>query len=328
MKTNRERRMLEAENLSVTYQTEGGAVCAVRGADLTLEEGKIVVLVGESGSGKSSLAQALVGMCPSAAKVAGAIRYAGQEITGEAAKETLFAKLRGKVVGSVFQETSGALHPLLRVGRQLDHVIRQHFPQLTKEETAEKRNTLLQSMELPQGAADAYPHELSGGQRQRVLIALAIAGDPYVLIADEPTAALDSRSKASVLELLQATVRARQMSMLYITHDLSDALALFADQVIVMYRGTWMEVGDTDAILHEARHPYTRRLIASAPERNEPGQPIAAAETGLAPREGACPYYAQCAERGKFCYDNEPMLTSFGTHKVRCHRAAEGTTVC
>lgn len=314
--------LLTVRRLNVSYETGKKGVLALSDVSLTVHVGEIVVILGESGSGKSTLARALVGLVPEDGVMHGDIAYGSHTITDfdEEERERIFARLRGKVVASVFQETSGALHPLMKLSRQMKDVMRTHYPERTAREIKEKTSRILTLLGLPERVADAYPHELSGGQRQRASLALALAAHPSLLIADEITGALDEKTRCAVIDIINALALIEKMGVVYITHEIDDVSMLCAKQVLVMYAGEWVEVGRTDIANGGALHPYTRRLLACDPASSAPQTVITAGERVTSPLDGACPYYSACPRRTGFCRIERPILTKVGKdHYVRCH---------
>ncbi len=255
--------LLEVTDLRVTLQTQRGPADALRGISFAVARGESVGLIGESGCGKSITALALMGLLPEGARVSGSIKLGGQELT--TLSEAQWCALRGRRLGMVFQEPMTALNPLHTVGQQIAESLRLHQGVSHAAARAEALR-LLERVQLPQAAQrlDAYPHQLSGGQRQRVVIAIALACGPDLLIADEPTTALDVTVQREVLDLIQQLVAESGMGLLLVSHD----LALMAERVqrlLVMYAGTVVEAGPTAAVFERLAHPYTRGLLAARP---------------------------------------------------------------
>ncbi len=255
--------LLEVTDLRVSLQTQRGPAEALRGISFAVGRGESVGLIGESGCGKSITALALMGLLPDGARVSGSIKLGGQELTS--LSEPQWCALRGQRIGMVFQEPMTALNPLHTVGRQIAESLRLHQGASAVSARAEARR-LLERVQLPQAAQrlDAYPHQLSGGQRQRVVIAIALACGPDLLIADEPTTALDVTVQREVLDLIQQLAAESGMGLLLVSHD----LALMAERVqrlLVMYAGTVVEAGPTAAVFERLAHPYTRGLFAARP---------------------------------------------------------------
>ena len=262
--------LLEVHDLRVTLPTSRGAHEALRGISFDLDRGQTLGLIGESGCGKSITALALMGLLPDGATVSGSIRFGGQELT--TLDEAALCRLRGHKMGMVFQEPMTALNPLHTVGHQIAEPLRLHQG-LSRSAARAEALRLLQRVQLPQAAQrlDAYPHQLSGGQRQRVVIAIALACGPDLLIADEPTTALDVTIQREVLDLIQELVREesnregeRGMALLLISHDLG-VMADTVQRMLVMYGGTVAESGPTAAVFERLAHPYTRGLFAARP---------------------------------------------------------------
>lgn len=251
------------DDLSVSFNTETGPVHALHGVSLRVNPGETLALVGESGSGKSTVALAALGLLGSTAQVRGSAVIAGRQTIGVDGRE--LRSLRGAVAGMVFQEPASALDPLMRVGDQIVEVIRNHHD-VSADEAMARAVELLGHVGLPDPAARArrLPFELSGGQRQRVVIAMAIANRPRLLIADEPTTALDVTVQAEILDLLRRLAVEHQMGVLMVTHNMG-VVADIADRVAVMYRGTIVEEGSVDDVLLRPRHEYTQRLLAAVP---------------------------------------------------------------
>ncbi|WP_330454056.1 MULTISPECIES: ABC transporter ATP-binding protein [unclassified Streptomyces] len=272
--------ILELDGLGVVFTTESGEVPAVRGVSLHVAPGETLALVGESGSGKSTIALAAMGLLTGNARATGSAVIAGTQVVG--ARESDLAALRGRTASMVFQEPATALDPLTRVGRQIAEVIRNHRDVSAKEAAAEAV-ALLRKVGIPEPEkrAAAYPFQLSGGQRQRVVIAMAIANDPALLIADEPTTALDVTVQAEILDLLRRLAAETGTGVLLVTHNMG-VVADFADRVAVMYHGEIVETGPVEDVLLRPSHDYTRRLLGAVPRLSvaeaDKAAPAAAAE--------------------------------------------------
>ncbi|WP_328844455.1 ABC transporter ATP-binding protein [Streptomyces sp. NBC_00258] len=255
--------ILEVEDLGVTFSTETGDVPAVRGVSLYVRPGETLALVGESGSGKSTVALAAMGLLPGNARASGRASVDGTEVVGAA--ETDLVGLRGRTVSMVFQEPATALDPLTRIGAQIAEVVRNHRPVSAREAAAEAVGLLRRvGIPDPEKRASAYPFQLSGGQRQRVVIAMAIANSPSLLIADEPTTALDVTVQAEILDLLRALAADSGTGVLLVTHNMG-VVADFADRVAVMLDGEIVETGPVEEVLLRPTHEYTKRLLAAVP---------------------------------------------------------------
>ena len=256
--------LLELRDLSVTYRTEGGPVPAVRGVDLVIEPGDTVGLAGESGCGKSTIAGAVLRLLPASTEVTGQVLLDGEDVY--AMKPGRLRAVRWTSASIVFQGALHSLNPVHRIGPQIEEAVLQHAAKPSTAAARARAAELLERVGIPAARADAYPHQLSGGQRQRVLIAIALACEPKLLIADEPTTALDVMVQAQVLELLAELQRDHGLAMLFITHDLRVA-AQICDRVGVMSQGRLVEFGRAAEVLGAPRDPYTRALLAAAPGR-------------------------------------------------------------
>jgi microcin C transport system ATP-binding protein len=277
-------RLLEIRDLAVEFRVPGGAVPAVQGVSLHLDRGETLALVGESGSGKSVTALSVLQLLPypSARHPKGSIRYRGQELLG--APEKVLREVRGNKIAMVFQEPMTSLNPLHTIEKQVGEVLSVHKGMGKAQARARVLELLLLvGLPNPEQRLNAYPHELSGGQRQRVMIAMALANEPDILIADEPTTALDVTIQAQILELMQSLQRRFGMAMLLITHDLG-VVRKMADRVCVMNKGEIVEAGETEAVFTAPQHPYTQRLLASEP-KGDPAPPPADARTVVAASE-------------------------------------------
>jgi peptide/nickel transport system ATP-binding protein len=256
--------LLAVDDLRVTLQTPRGPADALRGVSFEIGRGQTLGLIGESGCGKSITALALMGLLPESARASGAIRLDGQDLLG--LPEDAWCALRGNRLAMVFQEPMTALNPLHRIGRQIAEPLRVHKG-LGEAAARAEALRLLERVQLPQAAQrlDAYPHQLSGGQRQRVVIAIALACGPDLLIADEPTTALDVTIQREVLDLIAQLVAEDGMALLLISHDLG-VMAENVERLLVMYGGSVVESGPTDAVFDRRAHPYTRGLFAARPQ--------------------------------------------------------------
>lgn len=316
--------MLELRDLSVGY----GGRQAVRQASLSIGAGERIGIVGESGSGKSTLAMAMIGMAPDTATVTGSIRIDGQEMCG--AEEAAWRRLRGSRVGMIFQEPLSALNPLRRVGDIVGEPLRV-LAGMTPSQARARVHSLFGEVGLPDPEAKArqYPHELSGGQRQRVLIALALARDPKVLIADEPTTALDAQVALRVIALLVELTQKRGMALVFISHDLS-AVARATQRVAVMYGGDIVETGPTNTILSHPRHPYAVGLVGARPrldrlrQRGQRMPTIAGVVPALAEMPAGCRFAGRCTREMPDCHRLQPVRREVGgARTIACHLPAE-----
>lgn len=257
--------ILEVNNLRVSFRTYNGKVQAVRGIDFKLFEGETLAIVGESGSGKSVTTKAILGILPKNSIIEeGEILYKGEDLTKYEEKD--FYKIRGKEISLIFQDPLSALNPIMKIGKQITEalVLREH---MTKEQAKKRAIELMEMVGItrPEERFEQYPFQFSGGMRQRIVIAIALSCDPYVLICDEPTTALDVTIQAKILELIQDIQKKKELSVIYITHDLG-VVAKVADYVNVMYAGKIVETGTIDEIFYDPRHPYTWGLLSSMPD--------------------------------------------------------------
>ncbi|WOI57527.1 ABC transporter ATP-binding protein [Palleronia sp. LCG004] len=254
--------MLEIRDLRVSF----GQREVVKGIDLDLARGETLGIVGESGSGKSVLSLATIGLLPRSARATGSIRLDGEELL--TMREGELDRIRGRKIGMIFQEPMSALNPAMRVGAQIAEGLRLRRGLSSREARAEALR-LLDRVKIPDARAriDSFPHEMSGGQRQRVGIAIALALEPELLIADEPTTALDVTVQADILDILDDLVSDLNLGLIFISHDLG-VIARIADRTLVMYRGEEMERGETETILRRPGHPYTRKLLDAMPRRS------------------------------------------------------------
>ena len=312
--------LLEVRNLGVSFPGAHGDAAVIRDVSFQVDRGETVALVGESGSGKTVTALSLVGLLPEAARVDGgsSIRIGGREVAGALRRD--MEGLRGGTVGMVFQDPLTALNPVRRVGDQLREVLRVHGT--TGGDEAKTAKRLLQEVGLPDPARgmEAYPHQLSGGMRQRALIAIALAGEPDLLVADEPTSALDATLQLQILDLLAELGRTRRLGVLLITHDFG-VVRHASDRVVVFYAGETVEEGVTEAVLGEPLHPYTRALMAALPYGGQPKERFGVLP-GQAPdpfhRESGCTFRERCPLAEARC-EVHPRLEKTGrTRRVRC----------
>ena len=304
--------LLDVKDLAVTFHTERGAVRAVDGVTLRMERGETLGLVGESGSGKSALAQALMRLLPDGTTISGDLTFAGTDVL--ALDRGGLRKLRGRAIGMVFQDPNATLNPVRTIGAQLMETVR---VQLGQGRGASRRTAidLLGQVGLPtpERQLTAYPHELSGGMRQRAMIALALAGEPELLIADEATTALDVSVQAQILALLRGIIDARRMSLVLITHDLGVAASI-SDRLAVMYAGRLAELGPAAGVLDRPEHPYTDALLRCIPAFDGiAGQPLLTIE-GQAPdprnRPPGCAFAPRCPLAEERCASEEPRLSA------------------
>jgi peptide/nickel transport system ATP-binding protein len=281
--------LLEVDDLHVTYRSTRGPIPAVRGVSLHLDAGETLGLAGESGSGKSTMTMALLRLVPVGTIITGSVQLAGEDIL--AMNPGRLRAVRWTEAAVVFQGAQHVMNPVQRVNRQIQEAIDTH-------RGANKVADLLEQVGIPRWRSKAYPHELSGGQKQRVMIAMALACDPELLIADEPTTALDVMVQAQVLQLLADLQRDRGLAMIFITHDLS-VLSTVADRLAVMYAGRLVETGPAKEMLRGAKHPYTKALAAAFPTIGDPASRMAPSGLAGDPPDPAavpngCPFHPRC----------------------------------
>lgn len=312
--------ILQIRDLRVTFSTQMGELRAVRGVDVDVAPGEILGVVGESGSGKSVSFLAAMGLLPKSATITGSVKLDGEELIG--AKSKAIRSIRGRSLAMVFQDPLSALNPVHRVGDQIVEMIQSHQDMNTHD--AEKRAVeLLEIVGIPQPdeRARQYPHEFSGGMRQRVVIAMAIANNPKVLIADEPTTALDVTVQAQILEVIQRIQQKFGTAVVLITHDLG-VIARVADSVNVMYAGRNVESGTVQALFDHPSHPYTRGLLSSLPhEGMDRLQPIAGFPPNMLAPPPGCGFAPRCQHATELCTAELPSLRPFGDLLTSCLRA-------
>ncbi|QQE75812.1 ABC transporter ATP-binding protein [Brevibacillus composti] len=315
--------ILTVENLHVSFHSQNRVVNAVRGVSFQLEKGETLAIVGESGSGKSVTAKSVLRLLPSqTAKITdGAIRYGKENVLSYSPRQ--LQRLRGKEISMVFQDPMTSLNPTMKIGRQIMEGLARH-EKLTRAEAKQKAVQMLEMVGIPQAAEriDAYPHQFSGGMRQRVVIALALACRPKVLIADEPTTALDVTIQAQILDLMRDLQQKTGTAIILITHDLG-VVAHMAQRVAVMYTGEIVEIGPVREIFANPQHPYTKGLLASMPrldaDRSEPLVPIPGSPPDATRLAGGCSFAPRCPYVMKVCHHFSPEVTSLAPdHQVSC----------
>ena len=318
--------LLEVKDLSVFFRMRDGEdFFAIRDLSLSIARGETLGVVGESGSGKSLTSAAIMGLLPANADVSGSIRFLGEELIG--ATEFELRKLRGKRLAVIAQDALSALNPVHTVGKQIAEAISVHDNSLSRSELRSRAVELLDLVGIsqPETRVDSYPHEFSGGMRQRALIAMSVANEPDLIIADEPTTALDVTVQAQILDVLERIQDRTRSSLMLITHDLG-VIAGFANRVAVMYSGDVIEEGDVDSVFYETAHPYTRGLLASLPRldarnRSEPLYRIPGFQPSPAQRPSGCSFHPRCsiAVAGR-CDTEIPIVHRAGPeHVARCH---------
>ncbi|GMK43390.1 MULTISPECIES: ABC transporter ATP-binding protein [Paenibacillus] len=320
-------RLLEVNDLRVNFKVRGGTVQAVRGVNFHINKGEAVAIVGESGCGKSVTAQTLMRLIPSPpAMTSGSIMFKGQEILSKTPKE--MESIRGKEMGMIFQDPMTSLNPTLTIGRQITEGLIKHQGMSSSAARA-RAVEMLSLVGIPNPAArfNQYPHEFSGGMRQRAMIAIALACNPSLLIADEPTTALDVTIQAQILRVMKDLQERMGTSIILITHDLG-VVADICDRVIVMYAGKVVETGTKWEIFKNPKHPYTKGLLRSVPrldqKKDEPLIPIFGTPPDLIKPPVGCSFCARCDEAMRVCVDNDPELLPVDgneSHKSACWMA-------
>ena len=315
-------RLLEIENLSVEFPSGRGTARAVDGVSLALSEGELLGVVGESGSGKSLTMLAVMGLVPYPGRVsADRLAFKNRDLTTLSGRER--RRLAGKSIAMIFQEPTASLNPCFTIGFQLIEGLRVH-EKLDGRAARRRAIELLEQVGIPAAETRlrAYPHQLSGGMNQRVMIAMAIACNPELLIADEPTTALDVTVQAQILELLLSLQRDRGMGLILVTHNMG-VVADTAHRVLVMYAGQIVEDRSTQALFQAPQHPYTAALLAARPERAEPGRlaTIPGVPPGLDDRPAGCLFAPRCASATERSRAVRPELRDWMDGRVRCHYA-------
>lgn len=322
MSENTKKNILEIKNMCTYFYTDGGIVKSVDGVDITLKEGSTLGIVGESGSGKSVTALSVMGllMGTTGKVVNGKILFDGRDITN--INDEMKRKLRGSQIAMIFQEPMTSLNPVMKIGDQIMEAIRLH-QQVTRAQAREKTLDMLKKIDIPRAERimDEYPFQLSGGQRQRIMIAMALVCNPKILIADEPTTALDVTIQAQILDLMNHLKDMTGTSILFITHNLG-VVAEICDEVVVMYCGRVVETGDVYSVFDNPLHPYTKGLLASIPKLGEPVEKLGSIP-GNVPNpkympEG-CKFAPRCESAMEICRRQEPEFYDFGNgHKSKC----------
>ncbi|MEM9148184.1 MAG: ABC transporter ATP-binding protein [Pseudomonadota bacterium] len=313
--------VLEVEGLQTHFDTRAGVVRAVDGIDLRLDPGEVLGLVGESGSGKSVTGFSIIGLIdPPGQVVGGSVRFHGEELVG--ASEERLRQLRGNRIAMIFQDPMMTLNPVLRVDTQMIEAIRAHERISARAARARAREGLAKvGIPSPDERLAAYPHQLSGGMRQRVAIAIAFLNRPDLIIADEPTTALDVTIQAQIIHEAQELCRATGTAMIWITHDLA-VVAGLADRIAVMYAGRCVEAGATDDVIDRPRHPYTVGLLGSVPSANRRGERLAqipGMTPDMARLGGACAFRERCPRAEPACAEAPAVTEPESGRALRCH---------
>ena len=314
--------LLSVQELSLEFRTRSGTVRALENVTLEVQKGETVGVVGESGSGKSVLSYAILRILDPAARITrGAINFGGLDVL--AASEATLQEVRGREAAMIFQSARTALNPIRRVGAQIEDVLRTHTTTLQADLRKRAIECLAQvRIPDPERRCDAYPFELSGGQCQRVMIALALACNPQLLIADEPTTGLDVTTQAAIMDLVRELARERQMATIFITHDLALA-SEYCDRIVVMHAGHVVEVAPTRELFSRPCHPYTARLIASTPTREGSIASLSSVPGNLPDLRRTdlpqCRFHARCERATEECaHDPLPLVTPGDGHRAYC----------
>lgn len=310
--------LLQIHDLYLSFSADNNRLRALRGVNLSIEEGEIVALAGESGSGKTLTAYSILGLLDLGAQIdSGSIRYRDRELIG--LSEAKLRKIRGNQISMIFQEPMTSLNPVFTVGYQIEEVLMTH-KRISRKEARKISEGLFEKTGITDGKLrlNQYPFELSGGMRQRAMIAMALATSPSLLIADEPTTALDGTIQAQILNLLKELNRTENMAILLITHDLG-VVGQIADKLAVMYSGQIMEYGSTRTILKNPMHPYTRGLLNSLPDLNTTKklEPIQGSPPRLTALPEGCPFHPRCREKKEICLQ-EISIKKKNKREIRC----------
>lgn len=317
----RDNPILEIENLEVIYETDTETVHAVNGVSLSLREGESIGLVGETGAGKTTTALAVLKLLPDRTGhvTNGSIRFQGRDLLDVSEKEMQL--IRGDFISMIFQDPMSSLNPVLRIGEQISETIKLHKPELSKQEIEMRVEEVLGLVGIPAGRKDEYPHQFSGGMKQRVVIAIALACEPLLLIADEPTTALDVTIQAQVLALIEELQQKQHTAMVMITHDLG-VVASTCDKVGIMYAGEIVEFGTlTDIFDAEKHHPYTEGLFRAIPDISVVARRLQAID-GLMPNPTMLPkgcfFAPRCPKCREICKKQKPPYYREGEHQIKC----------
>ncbi|WP_439622534.1 ABC transporter ATP-binding protein [Shinella sp.] len=315
--------LFSVQDLRVSFTRDGRSFEAVRGISLHVDHGEVLGIVGESGSGKSVGMLSALGLQPKTATVTGSARFKGRELVGMPRSQ--LRTLRGSRIAMIFQDPLSSLNPVMTVGAQIAETIRLHNAGVSKKAAMDRAAELLSLVAIPQPdrRIHQFPHEFSGGMRQRVMIAMAVANDPDLLIADEPTTALDVTVQAQIMDVLTDLRKRLNLGLILITHDLG-VLAGHADRVAVVYSGEIVEQAGVDDLFERPAHPYTRGLIASIPNMAEEKErlfSIDGAPPPLGKLPGGCAFHPRCPQAQEICRHTAPLVRTDGAHTAACHFA-------
>ena len=314
--------ILKVEGLKTSFMTSSGEVQAVRGVSFTVHKGEILGIVGESGSGKSVTSMTILRLLADTARIkAGSIQFEGRDLTRCSEKE--MRAIRGQKIAMIFQDPMSSLNPLIPVGKQVEEMMKTHHPELKTDELKQRTLELFEQVRIPEPEKrlKSYPHEFSGGMRQRVMIAMALANHPDLLIADEPTTALDVTIQDQILKQLRTLQKQYDTSIIFITHDLG-VVAELCDRVVVMYGGLVMEEAGIDEIFEHPLHPYTLGLLASIPginkDKAERLQSIPGSPPDMTNPPKGCPFAPRCPYARNICAAECPPYVQAGGHRAMC----------
>lgn len=315
--TLRMEKLLEINNLHISFKTYGGEVKAVRGVNFYVNKGEVLGIVGESGCGKSVTVHSIMRLLPTPPAIISEeseILFKGEDLVTKSEKE--MQKIRGNEISMIFQDPMTSLNPTMKVGKQIAEVLQKH-QKISSSEVRKRAIEMLEMVGIPQPEkrVDQYPHEFSGGMRQRVMIAIALACKPQLLIADEPTTALDVTIQMQILRLMKELQSKLETSIILITHDLG-VVAETCDRIAVMYAGQVVETGTAEEIYYKPNHPYTRALLKSIPrldlKQDEPLTPILGTPPDLFSPPPGCPFYARCDHAMEICKSHNPDIEALG----------------
>ena len=314
--------LLQVKDMHVSIHTDSGVVQAVRGVSFALSEGETLAIVGESGSGKSITNKAVMGLLPVGGRIdSGEVILNGRDIARLPEKD--MRAIRGAEISMIFQDPLTSLNPTMTVGKQIEEMLLLHKPEMSAAQRRARALELLDMVGIPNPGERIrqFPHQFSGGMRQRVMISIALACEPQILIADEPTTALDVTIQAQILDLMKALQKKVNTSIIIITHNLG-VVSSVADRVLVMYGGRFVEKGDLDEVFYDMKHPYTQGLMDSIPNLQRSDQKLYSIPGTppdlISPPKG-CPFAARCSRCLKVCEEYQPPEFSFSeTHKASC----------
>jgi len=321
--------LLSIKDLKVEYQTRDAVVKAVNGISFDLKSGETIGIVGETGAGKTTTAYSILRILPQPVGkiVSGSIEFDGTDILNATVHD--MRKIRGAKISIIFQDPMTSLNPILTVGQQIAEVLQIHF-EYTPAEVQKRVDEMLELVNIPKERKNEYPHQFSGGMRQRIVIAIALACNPKLLIADEPTTALDVTIQAQVLEMMNQLKQKFNTSMIFITHDLGVVVRM-CDKVAIMYAGEIIEFGAVEALFTKAMHPYTKGLFGSIPNMDEKTDKLVSIP-GLMPDPAnlpsGCAFHTRCSEVMEQCKTQAPCVSDFDGHTVRCHLYSKGGDTC